>query len=229
MKLKQNQAIAEWANVTCMYTCGIFRNDAKHWPSTVSVFGDTLCVAVKACRDIFSPITQVHTCGSFTFMVIQIMKLSIQEILRWEQWTQLPPAACEMGWYSPRQMGEAAVGQQSNHIHFARFSVFPVRGFCSNLSTGGGHGTWDHYIVGQQFYKHSYAQSLRSTSLLKCSPQPLTHLRFLSSLTSDLKSSDTHTESGRGITCTYTDVRISKPSWLFLMIYSGQSRFTFKA
>lgn len=50
-------------------------------------------------------------------MVIQIMKLSIQEILRWEQWTQLPPAACDMVWQTPRQMGETAVGQRSNHIY----------------------------------------------------------------------------------------------------------------
>lgn len=78
-------------------------------------------------------------CGSFTFMVIQIMKLSIQEILQWEQWTQLPPAACEMGWYSLRQMGEAAVGQQSNHIHLACVPVFPVHGFSTNLSTGLGN------------------------------------------------------------------------------------------
>lgn len=102
------------------YMCGTFRNYTKQWPSPVSVFRDALYVAVMACRDIFPPITQVHTCGSFTFMVIQIMKLSIQEILRWEQWTQLPPAACEMGWYSLRQMGKAAVGQQSNHIHLTR-------------------------------------------------------------------------------------------------------------
>lgn len=31
---------------------------------------------------ILTPITPLHTSGSFTFMVIQIMKLSIQEILR---------------------------------------------------------------------------------------------------------------------------------------------------
>lgn len=119
--------------------CGTFRIDTKQWPSSVSVFGDAMFVAVMASRDIFSPITQVHMCGSFTFMVIQIMKLSIQEILRWEQWTQLPPAACEMGWYSLRQMGEAAVGQQSNHIYLSRVPVFPVHGFCSNLSTGWGN------------------------------------------------------------------------------------------
>lgn len=55
---------------------------AKQRPSAVSVFGDVLYVAVMVSRDIFSPITQVHTWGSFTFMVIQIMKLSIQEIPR---------------------------------------------------------------------------------------------------------------------------------------------------
>lgn len=132
-----------------------------------------------------------------------------------------------MGWYSLRQMGEAAVGQQSNHIHLAGFPVFPAHAFCSNLSTGGCHGTWDHYIVGQQFYKHSYARSLRPTSLVQCSPQPLTHLRFFSSLMSDLKSSDTCWECVRGITCKCTDVRISKPSRLFFMINSGQARFTF--
>lgn len=102
------------------------------------VWGGTVCCCYDRQRCI-SPITQVHTCGSFTFMVIQIMKLSIQEILRWEQWTQLPPAACEMGWYSLRQMGEAAVGQQSNHIHLARVPVFPVHGFCRNLSTDWGN------------------------------------------------------------------------------------------
>lgn len=126
-------------NDRCLYICDTFRNNTKQWPSAVSVFGEALYVAVMAGRDVFPPITQVHTCGSFTFMVIQIMKLSIQEILRWEQWTQLPPAACEMGWYSLRQMGEAAVGQQSNHIHLARVPVFPVHGFRSNLSTDWGN------------------------------------------------------------------------------------------
>lgn len=147
-KKNRDQAISEWGNVTCLHTCGISRHDAKHRLSAVSVSGDVLYVAVMVSRDIFSPITQVHTWGSFTFMVIQIMKLSIQEILRWEQWTQLPPAACEMGWYGLRQMGEAAVGQQSNHIHLARFPVSPVHALCCNLSTGGCHGTWDHYARG---------------------------------------------------------------------------------
>lgn len=87
------------------------------------VFGDALCVV--ASNDLFFPITLLHTCGSFTFMVIQIMKLSIRGILWWEQWTQLPPAACEMGWQTLRQMGEAALGRQSNHIHLACFP-FPL-------------------------------------------------------------------------------------------------------
>ena len=89
------------------------------------VSGDVLRVVVVASNDLFFPITLLHTCGSFTFMVIQIMKLSIRGILWWEQWTQLPPAACEMGWQTPRQMGEAALGRQSNHIHLARFP-FPL-------------------------------------------------------------------------------------------------------
>lgn len=76
---------------------------------------------------IFSPLYRLHTWGSFTFMVIQIMKLSIQEILRWEQWTQLPPAACEMGWQTPRQMGEAVVDRQTNHIYLTPlFSLTPL-------------------------------------------------------------------------------------------------------
>lgn len=53
------------------------------------------------------------------------MKLSIRGILPWEQWTQLPPAACEMGWQTLRQMGEAALSRQSNHIHLACFP-FPL-------------------------------------------------------------------------------------------------------
>lgn len=92
----------------------------------LSVFwGCAVCCGWGGQWSIFFPITLLHTCGSFTFMVIQIMKLSIQEILWWEQWTQLPPAACEMGWQTLRQMGEAAVGRQSNHIHLARFP-FPL-------------------------------------------------------------------------------------------------------
>ena len=89
------------------------------------VFGDVLCAVVVPSNDLFFPITPLHTCGSFTFMVIQIMKLSIRGILWWEQWTQLPPAACEMGWQTLRQMGEAALGRQSNHIHLACFP-FPL-------------------------------------------------------------------------------------------------------
>lgn len=65
-----------------MHTCGISRRDAKQRPGAVSAFGEVPHVAVMVSREIFSPITQVHTWGSFTFMVIQIMKLSIQEILR---------------------------------------------------------------------------------------------------------------------------------------------------
>ncbi len=74
---------------------------------------------------IFSTLSRLHTWGSFTFMVIQIMKLSIQGILRWEQWTQLPPAACEMGWQTLRQMGETAVGQRSNHIYLTPLFLSP--------------------------------------------------------------------------------------------------------
>lgn len=88
------------------------------------VFGDVICVTVVA-MIYFFPIMPLHTCGSFTFMVIQIMKLSIRGILWWEQWTQLPPAACEMGWQTLRQMGEAALGRQSNHIHLTCFP-FPL-------------------------------------------------------------------------------------------------------
>jgi len=73
----------------------------------------------------FFPLPPLHTCGSFTFMLIQIMKLSIRGILWWEQWTQLPPAACEMGWQTRRQMGAAALGRQSNHIHLACFPSPP--------------------------------------------------------------------------------------------------------
>lgn len=190
--------------------CGTFRNDTKQWPSVVNVFGDALYVAVMASRDIFFPITQAHTRGSFTFMVIQIMKLSIQEILRWEQWTQLPPAACEMGWYSLRQMGEAAIGQQSNHIHLARVPVFPVHEFCSNLSTGWGN-------LGSLHRGPTVLQTLICTIpevqfMPAMFPRPLTDLRFLSSLMSDPKSSDTRWESGPGTTCKCTDARMSKPS-----------------
>ncbi len=74
---------------------------------------------------IFSTLSRLHSWGSFTFMVIQIMKLSIQGILRWEQWTQLPPAACEMGWQTLRQMGETAVGQRSNHIYLTPLFLSP--------------------------------------------------------------------------------------------------------
>lgn len=81
---------------------------------------------------IFFPITPLHTCGSFTFMVIQIMKLSIRGILWWEQWTQLPPAACEMGWQTLRQMGKPALGRQSNHIHLA---CFPFSLFMCSAAT----------------------------------------------------------------------------------------------
>ena len=85
------------------------------------VFGCAVCCGC----DLFFPIILLHTCGSFTFMAIQIMKLSIRGILWWEQWTQLPPAACEMGWQTLSQMGEAALGRQSNHIHLTCFP-FPL-------------------------------------------------------------------------------------------------------
>lgn len=70
--------------LTCLHMCGIFACDCtkkKKNACTLHVFGDVLCVVVAASNDLFFPITLLHTCGSFTFMVIQIMKLSIQEIL----------------------------------------------------------------------------------------------------------------------------------------------------
>lgn len=107
-------------------TCvGIFAYDCTKNAGALYVFVDVRCVVAVASNDLFFPITPLHTCGSFTFMVIQIMKLSIRGILWWEQWTQLPPAACEMGWQTLRQMGEAALGRQSNHIHRACFP-FPL-------------------------------------------------------------------------------------------------------
>lgn len=45
------------------------------------VFRDALCVVIVASSDLFFPITLLHTSGSFTFTVIQIMKLSIRGIL----------------------------------------------------------------------------------------------------------------------------------------------------
>lgn len=109
----------------CLAFCIRLLPPQKICMSTVCVWGCAVCCGWGGQWSIFFPITLLHTCGSFTFMVIQIMKLSIQEILWWEQWTQLPPAACEMGWQTLRQMGEAAVGRQSNHIHLACFP-FPL-------------------------------------------------------------------------------------------------------
>lgn len=111
---------------------GIFENSCTKKAYVMHVFGDVLCVVVEASSDLFFPITLLHTCGSFTFMVIQIMKLSIRGILWWEQWTQLPPAACEMGWQTLRQMGEATLGRQSNHIHLACFPFPPF--MCSSAT-----------------------------------------------------------------------------------------------
>ena len=114
----------------------------------------------------FFPITPLHTCGSFTFMVIQIMKLSIRGILWWEQWTQLPPAACEMGWQTPRQMGEAALGRQSNHIHLASFP-FPL--FMCSAATYQQAGAKEPGIITShtpttpQTLTHAQTHSLRST------------------------------------------------------------------
>lgn len=38
-----------------------------------------------------------------------------------------------MGWQTPRQMGAAAVGRRSNHIHLVRFPVFPCSCFLQQL------------------------------------------------------------------------------------------------
>lgn len=55
--------------------------------------------------------------------------------------------------------------------------VSPVHVFCSNLSTGRGQRTWDHYIAHQQFRKHTHTHSLKSTRPTQRSPSapPLTN------------------------------------------------------
>lgn len=74
----------EIRNATNMFAhVGIFTCDCakKKNACALYVFGDVLCFVVVASNDLFFPITLLHTCGSFTFMVIQIMKLSIRGIL----------------------------------------------------------------------------------------------------------------------------------------------------
>lgn len=130
----------------CMPVCiskGISKREApphkKKTTWTSYVFVDVRCVLWLWQGVIYSfPLPPLHTSGSFTFMVIQIMKLSIRGILRWEQWTQLPPAACEMGWQTLRQMGEAAL-RPAIQSHSSRLlPVSPVHVLWSNLSTGRG-------------------------------------------------------------------------------------------
>lgn len=126
------------------------------------------CMCLEMCYvfqsrqwSIFSSIAPLPTRGSFTFMVIQIMKLSIRGILWWEQWTQLPPTACEMGWQTLRQMGEPALGRQSNHIHLARFP-FPLF-MCSAVTY-------------QQAKEPELPTSHTSTTFANADTFPLVHL-----------------------------------------------------
>lgn len=96
--------------------------------------------------------------------------------------------------------------------------VSPVHVFCSNLSTGRGQRTWDHYIAHQQFCKHTH--SLRSTRPPQCSPlcsPPLTNtsgFSLPSRLTLILRAHILHLleeqkEVSKGF---FGDLLISKPS-----------------
>lgn len=188
--------------LTCLHMCGIFACDCtkkKKNACTLHVFGDVLCVVVAASNDLFFPITLLHTCGSFTFMVIQIMKLSIQEILWWEQWTQLPPAACEMGWQTLRQMGEAAVGRQSNHIHLACFP-FPL--FMCSAATYQQAGAKEPGIItlhtNNSANTHIPWGPLDPRNVPPLFPTTNKHLRFLSSFTSDTDLKSSHTSPAGG-------------------------------
>lgn len=181
---------------------GIFACDCtkKKNAWVLCVFGDVPCVVTGASNDLFFPITLLHTCGSFTFMVIQIMKLSIQEILWWEQWTQLPPAACEMGWQTQRQMGEAAAGRQSNHIHLACFP-FPL--FMCSAATYQQAGAKEPGIITlhTNISANTHTYSPRSTRPTQRSPlcTPANkHLSFSPSFHSDIDLKRSHNSSPGG-------------------------------
>lgn len=208
-----------------MILCDTFRNNTKQCPNTVSVFGEALYVAVMAGRCI-SP----HYPSAYVWFIY------IHGYPDNEAFNPGDPAVRTMNPITSCRLWDGMVQSQTDGRGCSRPAIqsYSSRSCpCFPLSTGSAgtyqqtEGTWDHYIVGQQFCKRSYARSPSSHSRPQCSPRPLTHLRFISSLLSDAKSSDTRWESGPGTTCKGTDARISKPSRLFFMIYLEQSRFTF--
>lgn len=157
--------------LTCLHMCGIFACDCtkkkKKCMHTACVWGCAVCCGCSEQWSIFSHYPTAYVWFIYihgypdneAFNPGDPVVRTMNPITSCRLWDGMADSETD-----GRGCSRPAIQSHSSRL----LPVSPVHVFCSNLSTGRGQRTWDHYIAHQQFCKHTH--SLRSTRPPQCSP-----------------------------------------------------------